>query len=223
MWLLFNLIASILVPGILPVVIVSGLAGRWDLWNVWAYSTVSAVLLVFQTLVISVRSPALLKARMVDAGGSVRLRADRAFVLLSILQWICAGLDQHFHWSDFLPAAAVVIGLVLVSLSWALTTWSVWVNSFFSPAVRIPEERGQRLISEGPYAIVRHPGYLGIALSMFASALALNSLWSIIPAILYLWVTIRQTAIEDRMLADRLPGYPDYQTRVRYRLLPGIW
>ena len=223
MWLLFNLIASILVPGILPVVIVSGLAGRWDLWNVWAYSTVSAVLLVFQTLVISVRSPALLKARMVDAGGSVRLRADRAFVLLSILQWICAGLDQHFHWSDFLPAAAVVIGLVLVSVSWALTTWSVWVNSFFSPAVRIQEERGQRLISEGPYAIVRHPGYLGIALSMFASALALNSLWSIIPAILYLWVTIRQTAIEDRMLADRLPGYPDYQTRVRYRLLPGIW
>ena len=154
---------------------------------------------------------------------ALELPPDRAFVLLSILQWICAGLDQHFHWSDFLPAAAVVIGLVLVSVSWALTTWSVWVNSFFSPAVRIQEERGQRLISEGPYAIVRHPGYLGIALSMFASALALNSLWSIIPAILYLWVTIRQTAIEDRMLADRLPGYPDYQTRVRYRLLPGIW
>ena len=160
---------------------------------------------------------------MTDAGGRVRLRADRAFVVLSILQWIMIGLDQRFHWSDIFSLVDMIAGLILVMISWGLTTWSVWVNPFFSPAVRIQEERGQHVIYRGPYAIVRHPGYMGIALSMFASAVALNSLFSIIPAVIYLAVTVRQTAIEDWMLQGELAGYADYATKVRYRLIPGIW
>ena len=104
-----------------------------------------------------------------------------------------------------------------------LTTWAAWVNPFFSPAVRIQAERGQRVIRAGPYAIVRHPGYATILLCMVASRVALNSLLSIIPAIIYLAVTVRVTAIEDRMLHDELAGYADYTAQVRYRLIPGIW
>lgn len=223
MYLLLNLLASIVVPGAIPVAVIFGLAERWDLWNVWAYAGISTGSLVFQTLVIYRQSPALLKARMTDAGGRVRLRADRAFIVLSLLQWILAGLDQRYRRSNTLPPAEMIVGLVLVALSWGLTTWSVWVNPFFSPAVRIQEERGQHVIYRGPYAIVRHPGYMGIALSMFASVLALNSLFSIIPAVIYLAVTVRQTAIEDWMLQGELAGYADYATKVRYRLIPGIW
>jgi protein-S-isoprenylcysteine O-methyltransferase Ste14 len=223
MYLLLNLLASIVVPGVIPVTVIFGLAGRWDLWNVWSYAGISVLSLILQTLVIYRRSPDLLKARMTDGGGRVRLRADRAFIVLSLFQWILAGLDQRYQWSTIFPPMEMIVGLVVVALSWGLTTWSVWFNPFFSPAVRIQEERSQRLISLGPYTIVRHPGYLGIALSMVASAVALNSLLSIIPAVMYMAVTVHQTTIEDQMLRDELTGYADYAAKVRYRLIPGVW
>jgi protein-S-isoprenylcysteine O-methyltransferase Ste14 len=223
MFLLLNLLVIVLLFGAISPTVIFGLAGRWDVWNVWAYAGISVVSLAFQTLAIYRQSPDLLKARMKEAGGRVRLRADRAFVVLSISQWIIAGLDQRFHWSDSVPLVGVVAGLVIVAIGWGLTTWSVWVNPFFSPAVRIQAERGQRVISTGPYAIVRHPGYATILLCLVASAVALNSLLSIIPAVIYLAVTVRQTAIEDRMLHDELAGYADYAAKVRYRLIPGVW
>jgi protein-S-isoprenylcysteine O-methyltransferase Ste14 len=104
-----------------------------------------------------------------------------------------------------------------------LFIWSGLVNPFFSPEVRIQADVGQRVISEGPYAIVRHPGYATGLLYVFAAGLALNSLLSIIPAIIYAAITVRVTAIEDQMLRDELAGYSDYAAIVRYRLIPGIW
>lgn len=77
-----------------------------------------------------------------------------------------------------------------------------------SPEVRIQSDRGQRVIGEGPYAIMRHPGYATNLLSLVASAAALNSLLSIIPAVIFLAVTVRVTAIEDRMLRDELADMP---------------
>jgi Phospholipid methyltransferase len=155
------------------------------------------------------------RARQVESGsclcGAVHLAVDHRRA------------ESAFSLVGYCPADGVVAGLVIVAISWGLTTWSVWVNPFFSPAVRIQEERGQRVISEGPYVIVRHPGYAGIALSMVASAVALNSLLAIIPAVMYLAVTVRQTAIEDRMLSDELAGYTEYAAKVRYRLIPGVW
>ena len=223
MFLLLNLLVVVVLFGAISPAVIFGLAGRWDLWNVWAYAGISVISLAFQTLVIYRQSPDLLKARMMESGGRVRWTAHHAFVVLSILQWSIAGLDQRFHWSDSIPSAGLVAGLVIVAIAWGLTTWSVWVNRFFSPAVRIQADRGQRVISTGPYAIVRHPGYATILLCMVASAVALNSLLSIIPAVIYMAVTVRQTMIEDRMLRDELAGYADYAAKVRYRLIPGIW
>jgi protein-S-isoprenylcysteine O-methyltransferase Ste14 len=102
-------------------------------------------------------------------------------------------------------------------------TWSASVNPFFSPEIRIQAGRGQRVISKGPYTIVRHPGYASILLGVIACGLALNSLLAIIPAVIYLAVTVRQTMIEDRMLRDELAGYADYAAKVRYRLILGVW
>jgi protein-S-isoprenylcysteine O-methyltransferase Ste14 len=70
---------------------------------------------------------------------------------------------------------------------------------------------------------VRHPGYVTIAMSVVASGLALNSLLAIVQEIMYMAVTVRVTAIEDRMLRDELSGYADYAPTVRYRLIPGVW
>src|SRR5262245_18920064 len=100
--------------------------------------------------------------------GRARLPGDRVAVLSRILQPIIAGLDQRFHWSDVVPPAGVVAGLVIVAIGLGLVAWSVLVNPFFSSVTRLQADRGQRVISEGPYAILRHPGYVGMLLDAIA-------------------------------------------------------
>ena len=89
--------------------------------------------------------------------------------------------------------------------------------------MRIQSDRDQRVIDSGPYAIVRHPGYVGGILFSLGIALALGSLWALIPAILSSSVLVLRTKWEDETLQAKLSGYADYARRVRYRLLPGVW
>ena len=224
MYLLLNLVMA-LILSVFAAAAISGLAGRWDLWNVWAYAGIFFVLSLFQTLALYRKSPDLVQERFKPpTGGRVRWSAFRAFPVASAVQWSIAGLDQRFHWSDIVPPAGVVAGLVIAALGLGLMNWSVLANPFFSPITRIQEERGQQVISAGPYRIVRHPGYAGVLVWVVASAVALNSLLSIIPiVVLLLPITVYQTMIEDRMLRDELAGYADYAAKVRYRLIPGMW
>ena len=103
------------------------------------------------------------------------------------------------------------------------TTWAESVNRFFEPTVRIQTDRGHRVIDTGPYAIVRHPGYLAAWFFFLGIPLSLGSLWAIIPAIFSCVILVVRTILEDRTLQNELPGYKEYAKRVRYRLLPGIW
>jgi protein-S-isoprenylcysteine O-methyltransferase Ste14 len=214
--------------GVVAPVVIFALAGRWDLWNVWVYGAMVVVLFFFQTLVLYRKSPDLLKERMKPPTLRPGLMSanTRALLILAmlILHWSIAGLDQRFHWSDVVPPVGVVAGLVIVAIGLGLFTWAMLVNPFFSSELRIQSERGQRAIAEGPYSIVRHPGYVGLTLVFVRSGVALNSLFSIIPMVV-IWVpgAISATKIEDRMLHDELAGYADYAAKVRYRLIPGIW
>ena len=209
--------------GVIAPVVIFSLAGRWDLWNVWAYAGIAVVLFSFQAVVVYRKNPDLLKERIKPpTRGRSPLPAIGGLVM-AVLIYSIIGLDQRFHWSDIVPLPWMVAGLVIYAIGIGLATWSLLVNSFFSIAVRIQEDRGQKVISSGPYAIVRHPGYAGGILAIFASALALNSLLAIIPAVILLVVFVNRTVIEDRMLQGELAGYADYATKVRYRLIPGIW
>ncbi|MBU0705027.1 MAG: isoprenylcysteine carboxylmethyltransferase family protein, partial [Chloroflexi bacterium] len=104
-----------------------------------------------------------------------------------------------------------------------LFTWGMTANKFFSTSVRIQEERGHTVASEGPYRYVRHPGYVGYIIALFATALALGSLWALVPAVLATCLFVVRTALEDRTLQKELAGYKEYAQQVRYRLLPGVW
>ena len=221
---LLRTLVGVLIFGVVAAAVIFILAGRWDLWNVWALVGMVVVLFSFQTLAVYRKNPDLLKERDKPAArGRVGWTGYPA-LLVPILQWSIAGLDQRFHWSDIVPLAGVVAGLVIVAIGLGLLTWVMLVNPFYSSAVRIQEERGQRVISAGPYAIVRHPGYAGFLLFEVASGLALNSVLSIIPIVVILLpITVYRTMIEDRMLHDELAGYADYAAKVRYRLIPGIW
>jgi len=89
--------------------------------------------------------------------------------------------------------------------------------------VRIQEDRGHSVVSSGPYALIRHPGYAGVLLAHLALPFALESIWTLVPAALATLFFVVRTSREDRTLQDRLTGYREYQARVRWRLLPGVW
>ncbi len=202
-----------------------GLAGRWDLWNVWVYLAIFVVWIVLRFLPFYRKNREEFNVRKELAK---RGRFGFTFTFIAplvalVLHWSIAGLDQRFHWSDIVPTVGVVAGLVLVAIGIGLLTWAVSVNPFFSSAVRIQADRGQRVIRAGPYAIVRHPGYAGQLLFAVASGVALNSLLSVFSPVIGLPILVRGTMTEDRMLQDELAGYADYAAKVRYRLIPGIW
>jgi protein-S-isoprenylcysteine O-methyltransferase Ste14 len=104
-----------------------------------------------------------------------------------------------------------------------MALWAMATNQFFSGVVRIQEERGHVVVSHGPYALVRHPGYVGVILAMVGAPLMLGSVWALIPAAATVGVIVIRTAHEDLTLTRDLAGYETYAQRVRYRLLPGIW
>jgi protein-S-isoprenylcysteine O-methyltransferase Ste14 len=97
------------------------------------------------------------------------------------------------------------------------------VNAYLSSWARIQEDRGQVVVTEGLYATVRHPMYLGIAIGFAGIPLALGSWWALIPGLMIVGLFVYRTAREDRMLRQKLPGYEEYAAKVRHRLLPGIW
>ena len=104
--------------------------------------------------------------------------------------------------------------LVAFALSGSLQTWAMIVNPFFSPVVRLQTEFRHRVIADGPYRFMRHPGYFAMLISIPASALAIGSFVALIPAIGFAWVIHQRTRIEDQFLKANLPGYPEYTERV---------
>jgi len=141
--------------------------------------------------------------------------------LVSILP-VAALDDGRFHWFA-VPWWVCGIGYLLLIAGMVGLTWAESVNKFFEPTVRIQIDRGHRVIDFGPYAMVRHPGYVSGFLVFFGTPLCLGSLWALIPAVLACLLLVVRTILEDRTLRTELPGYAEYAQRVRYRLIPGVW
>ena len=145
------------------------------------------------------------------------------YVPLELLQPILAGLDAvRFGWSS-MPFATVYTGLVLLGMGLALFAWTLVVNPYAETTVRIQKDRDQKVVTSGPYRIVRHPMYIGGILTYPAIALILGSAWALalsgVVAILMVW----RTVLEDRTLCRELPGYEEFAAVTRYRLIPKLW
>jgi len=198
-------------------------SGRLDWVWAWVYLGVGVTILAINVLVMP---PEVIAERgRTDKEGIKSW--DRVLTTLSILPTlgtpIMAGLDVRFGWSPQLALAIQIVALVVWALAQGLFTWAMVSNRFFSTSVRIQADRGHTVASGGPYRHVRHPGYVGYIASSFATALALGSLWALIPAGLTMCLLVVRTALEDRTLQEELDGYKEYARQVRYRLLPGVW
>lgn len=146
------------------------------------------------------------------------------FLLLAFAaEFPVAALDAgRFHWSS-VPLWLIVLGYVLFSVGYFVSVWAYRVNKFAEPGVRVQRERGQRVIDNGPYAIVRHPVYLGGFLIFASIPLALGSFWALVPAAFGSLILVVRIVLEEKTLREELEGYTEYAGRVRYRLIPGIW
>ena len=140
-----------------------------------------------------------------------------------LVHFIVAGLDRgRLHLSDGVPAWLEAIALAVLAATYVLVLWAMRVNRFFSSIVRIQSDRGQFVVTTGPYAVIRHPGYLVGIVVIVVSALgswlaAALLIVTSLPFLLYRAIT------EDRVLLAQLPGYREYAARVRWRLIPGLW
>ena len=146
----------------------------------------------------------------------------RVFLSLTIVQPIIAGLDVRFNGAS-MPFWMVYPGIVQFIVSAALITWVLVKNPHAESSVRIQKDRAHTVVACGPYRFVRHPMYVGLIQLHQSMGLILGSPWtmalSALITILFLW----RTALEDQTLRQELPGYEEYTTVTRYRLMPGIW
>jgi protein-S-isoprenylcysteine O-methyltransferase Ste14 len=196
-------------------------AGTIAIPSFWAYLAIFAVVMIVSFAALD---PDLLRERM-RPGGKKPPPALRVFSLVLFMHWIVAGLDRgRFHWSDDVPGWLQGICLFTVASGYALALWAMRVNRFFSSVIRIQTDRGQRVVTTGPYAFVRHPGYTAGILIIATSGPALGSwLAAALVVIFSLPFLLYRVITEDRILQVELAGYSDYAARVRWRLVPGIW
>ena len=202
----------------------------WDLgwWQGWFYSALIVLAGIGPRMWLEKKRPELMaergkfgKAQNVKSWDKVL--APLMAVSISFPLVIVAGLDHNFGWSPVFPTWLNILGFILIVLGYTFAGWAFTENNFFSTVVRIQTDRGHMVCDSGPYRIVRHPGYAGNFLALPGIVLALGSVWTIIPVIVALIITVIRTALEDKTLQEELPGYRDYVRRVRYRLIPGVF
>ena len=150
--------------------------------------------------------------------------AQRRIITLSYLYFLVAftlpGFDRRWGWSD-VPPLVVIAADLLVMLGYAMFVLVLRENQYAARTIQV--EQGQRVISSGPYALVRHPMYLGVTLMYLASPLALGSYWVLLPALLIVPILVARIINEEKVLERDLAGYREYKQIIRYRLLPGVW
>lgn len=227
MGLVLNLIVQTIVWFGLMGAIIFGAAGTIDYTGGWLYLGVMiAISVVFGSHMARV-DPGLLRERLKPPVQKDQPLADK-LVLIPILLLMFGGMGlmaadaARWHWS-IMPPSVQWAGCGLLLAAILFMYWTMRTNSFAAPVVKIQTDRGQTVITTGPYAIVRHPMYFGALFYIAGTSLVLGSWWGLVAVpILALLLGIR-IGIEEKTLRTGLDGYDDYARRVRWRLIPLIW
>jgi protein-S-isoprenylcysteine O-methyltransferase Ste14 len=199
-------------------------AGTLNYWQAWTYLVVYFGASIAITFYLVKKDPALLARRMSGGPFAEREPVQRIIMSITSLGFIALAvvpaLDHRFGWSH-LPVYAVLLGDLVMLLGWLGIYFVFRENSFASATIQSSAD--QRVISTGPYAWVRHPMYAAALVMLLGISPALGSWWGVPIVIAILPALIWRLTDEERFLARNLPGYPEYQGRVRYRLLPFVW
>lgn len=194
----------------------------------WVYVAMNIVFFVGSRAIVARVHPDTLVERGKMLAHADAKQWDRTLSLFVALlgplaTYILAGLVHRYGWGADVPLWAQLVALGLYVMCCVIGSWALVANPFFSSVVRIQTDRGHTVVSSGPYAIVRHPGYSSAAISYLALPILLGAYWAITPAVVTIALLVGRTALEDRTLRAELPGYEEYTQKTRYRLIPGIW
>jgi protein-S-isoprenylcysteine O-methyltransferase Ste14 len=199
-------------------------AGTFNYWQGWAFIAVFATATLLPSIYLAATNPAALKRRM-QAGPAAETRPLQKVIItvafLSIgTMIVVSALDFRFGWSS-VPAAISIAGDVLVAVGLLISMITTIQNGY--AAANINVESDQTVVSTGFYALVRHPMYFGNVVLMIGIPLALGSYWGLLFVIPGLGVLATRILDEEKVLAHELTGYREYEQRVHYRLVPGVW
>jgi protein-S-isoprenylcysteine O-methyltransferase Ste14 len=207
-------------------VVLFACAGTLHWPGAWTFLIASAVMGPACGLWLARVDPALLAERLRLTAREEQPTDDKWFMLLFVtavvLWFVTMGLDRRFEDANA-GVPLMVFGLVLYLVSTLLIMWVFQTNSFAAPVVKVQADRQHRVISSGPYAVVRHPMYASVMLFFIGVPLLLGSWWGLGFAPLFFAMFAARTRIEERTLVAGLTGYADYTARVPYRLVPGLW
>jgi len=199
-------------------------AGTINYWQAWLYLLIFIGASFFTTLYLMKNDPALLERRMRGGPTAEKRPAQKIIMLFTsigfVLLLIVPAFDHRFGWSN-VPPGVVLAGDALVAVGFYLIFLVYRENTFTSATIAVAEN--QKVVSTGPYAIVRHPMYASASLYLIGTPLALGSYWGLIPIATVIPLLIWRLLDEEYFLARNLPGYTEYQQRVRHRLVPFVW
>jgi len=200
-------------------------SGRLDWIMGWALFGITLLWVIATATVLIQRNPRLIAERLGPKKGSKAW--DTAIMsivgLAALAKLLIAGLDMRNDWTTEIALPYQLIAMMIAILAYSLAVWATAVNAYFSQIVRIQKDRGHKVCKEGPYQIIRHPGYLGTLLFELSTPIMLGSLWALIPGLIAAILFIIRTFLEDKTLINELDGYEEYTQQVRHRLIPGIW
>lgn len=217
---LASLVALILVMGAL----IFGAAGTFDYWQAWLFLACYFTASLIVSLWLIRYDPALLERRM--RGGPLAEKEPNQRIIMAVTSMgfaaglILPGLDRRFSWSH-MPDSIVIFGAIVHLLGWIGILAVFRANTYAAATIRV--EAGQKVISTGPYAIVRHPMYVTALMMIFGIPIALASWWGLLVFVALLPALAWRLLDEERVLLRDLEGYADYRRHVRYRLIPYVW
>jgi protein-S-isoprenylcysteine O-methyltransferase Ste14 len=199
-------------------------AGTLDYWQGWMFLAVYFASSLAITLYLIKRDPKLLERRM--SGGPFAEKQTTQRIIMSFASLGFIGLlvvpafDRRFAWS-YLPPYVALAGGLLVALGWLAIFFVFRENTYTSATIELAPD--QKVISTGPYALVRHPMYAGAIVMLLGIPIALGSWWGVLVIVAMMPALIWRLIDEEKFLARNLPGYMAYQKKVRYRLIPLVW
>jgi protein-S-isoprenylcysteine O-methyltransferase Ste14 len=195
-----------------------------DYWQAWVFLAVFSASVLAITLFLMRRDPKLLERRVQAGPAAEKRKAQQIIQSLAqfafIVTFIVPGLDRRCAWSA-VPPALVAAGDVLVAIGLGVVFFVFRENTFASAVIEVDAE--QRLVSTGPYKVVRHPMYAGALVMLSGVPLALGSWWGLLTILPLVAVIVLRLLDEETFLAKNLPDYSGYQKKVRHRLLPFLW
>ena len=205
------------------VLFVAAGTGAWS--AAWVYLMLFALFSIALTRWLLRHNPGLIEERI---GFKANQKTwDKVFIVVLnvvFLGWlVLMPLDAvRFHWSR-MPAWLQTVGAATLLVSYYLFFLTFRENPYLSAAVRIQDDRGQTVVSTGPYRYVRHPMYTGGFLFFLGTALLLGSWYGVLAVPVFVGMIAERAMFEERMLREKLEGYDAYMAKVKHRFIPYVW